>query len=489
MTDTTLAKSAWGSAYNIGVSIATILLGFTRYVLLMRMLGPDEFGVVSLALFFVSFATPFSVLGVDSALIQMKDPKKEDFSTHFGLRLGLSILILLIGILVSPALRQIYHAQATVVNVFLVLLTVNILQASYSTPGIIVRRKMRFGAIAALNLAASLAMTVTAPLLAYMGAGLWSLVAEQVVSHIVRWLGFWVVLRPWRPSLRFLLEKARSMLQFGSKVLSSSLLGISLDRFDDFWIGTFLGPTALGYYSRAYDMAQYPERILATPLTNVFFPTYAAVQDDKETLSKAFFRSSSFLVRVGFLLAAILMATATEITLILFDEKWLPIVPLFRLMLVYIFLNPLYVNLSYLFMGAGQPGTLARVRLVQVIFFVITVILFASFWGTSGVAMAANLMMFTGTIALLSLSRRLVNYSLTRLFKWPIVAAILSGAIGLGLMMVTQGLHMWANLILKSIAIAGCYGLILYLTERDTIHEYGSQILKLIMNKVSTWKS
>ncbi|MCK4727087.1 MAG: oligosaccharide flippase family protein, partial [Anaerolineales bacterium] len=267
-------------------------------------------------------------------------------------------------------------------------------------------------------------------------------------------------------------------------VLSSSLLGITLDRFDDFWTGSFLGPTALGYYSRAYDMATYPQRILATPLTNVFFPTYAAVQDDKEILSKAFFRSSSFLVRVGFLFSVVLMATAPELTLILFGEKWLPIVPLFRLMLVYIFLDPLYINLSYLMIGVGKPSLLARVRLIQMIIFVVTVILFAYAWGARGVAMAANIMMLVGTTVLLILSRRLVNYSLIRLFKWPTIAAVLSGSAGLGLMMIKPESNLWVNLILISLAITICYGLILYLAERDIIHEYGSQFLKPLLNRL-----
>jgi O-antigen/teichoic acid export membrane protein len=468
--------------------MTTVVLGFIRSVLLMRLLSPDDYGVVSLALFFVTFVTPFSVLGIDSALIQMKDPKRGDLSTHFSLRLGLSIIILILGILISPLLRRIYFDQTIVIDVFLVLLVVNILQASYSTPGIVLRRDLRFGALAVLNLSASVAMTIVAPLLAFLGAGLWSLVAEQATSQIVRWIGFWILLRPWRPSIRFLTKKAKSLLHFGSKVLSSRLLGITLDRFDDFWTGTTLGPTALGYYSRAYDMANYPQRILATPLTNVFFPTYASVQDDKDTLSKAFFRSSSFLVRVGFLFAVVLMATAPELTLILFGEKWLPIVPIFRLMLIYIFLNPLYINLSYLLMGIGQPGTLARVRLAQVIIFVVTVILFAYTWGIRGVAIAANLMMLIGTATLFFLSRRFVSYSLSSMFKWPIFATILSATVGIGLIVLTPKLSLWSTLILLSVAITVSYSLCLFITERDIIYEYAALIINPIRKRIRSWK-
>ena len=369
LSQSVLSKSVRGATYNVAASAITIVLGFVRSVLLMRLLMPEQFGVVALALFFMTFLTPFSTFGIDSALIQCQEPRKETFATHFVLRLALAGAILLLGLIVSPLLRRIYAEQAIVVDVFLGLLAINVLVASFSTPGAILRRDMRFGPLALLNLISSLAMTITAPMLAYLGAGLWSLVAEQAVGPIVRAVGYWGFLRPWRFSLRFDWDEARSFLRFGRHVFSANVLGILLDRFDDFWTGTALGPTPLGYYSRAYEVAQYPGRILAKPITSVFFSTFAAVQDEKTELSKAFFRSSSYLVRAGFLMTTLLVFGASEITIILFGKTWLPIVPVFRLMLIYTLLDPLYQNLSYLVIAVGQPNLLSRIRLLQAAIF------------------------------------------------------------------------------------------------------------------------
>jgi len=467
----------------MAVSAVTIVLGFVRSVLLMRLLAPDQFGIVALALFFMTFLTPFSAFGIDFALIQKRDVGKDTFSTHFVMRLALALIVLGVGFIASPFLRRIYAGQLVVVDVFLVLLSLNVFVASFSTPSVILRREMRFGSMALLNLASSLAMTITAPLLAYLGAGLWSLVAEQAVGPLVRWIGLWGFIRPWRLSLRFDWGEAKSALRFGRQVFSATMLGVMLDRFDDFWTGTVLGPTALGYYSRAYEMAQYPERVLATPITSVFFSTYAAVQQDREELSKAFFRSSSFLIRFGLLMAVVLLAAAPEVVLILFGEIWLPIVPVFRLMLVYIMLDPIYVNLSYLIIGVGRPDWLTRVRLLQVALFVVTVIVSAYLWGINGVAMAANLMMLSGTLVLLAYSRRFVSFSLSRMFLWPVVATLVSIAIGYLLIQGIQWTSFWWTLILKSISVSGAYILILYLTEREIIYGYGSQILRPLWNE------
>lgn len=484
MVETPLSKSAKGSAYNIGVTAITVILGFTRTVLLMRLLSPDQFGVVALALFFTTIISPLSVLGIDSAIIQKKDASQDTFSTHFILRLGLGIAVLGFGLLAAPILRRVY--APIVVNVLIALLGINFFQATYATPNAIIRREMRFGAMAALNLAASISMTITAPLLAYLGAGLWSLVAEQAIGPVIRWIGLWVIFKPWKLSFTFNRDEARSALKFGSRVLSSNTLGILLDRFDDFWTGTALGATALGFYSRAYEIAQYPERVLATPITNVFYSTYATLQDDKKELSKAFFRSSSFLVRVGFLMGLVLTITAPEITLILFGQTWLPIIPIFRLMLVYVVLDPLYANLSYLIIGVGRPDTLTKVRLMQVLLFVILVVAFARVWGTNGVAVAANFMMLSGTVILLILSRKIVEFSLARMLQWPLIAATLTGAVGFTLIQRLQEYPVWTGLMTKALSLASIYVLILYLAERQIIHEYSVQILRPLMNRIKT---
>ncbi|MFL7792308.1 MAG: oligosaccharide flippase family protein [Anaerolineae bacterium] len=480
----TLTKSAKGSVYSIAVSAITILLGFVRSVLLMRLLEPDMFGVVSLAVFFATFLSPFCTLGIDSAVIQHPNPGKETLSTHFVLRLLLALIILPVGGGGGLILRRVYADQVVVVDVFLVLLTVNIIMALFSTPSAILRRDLRFGEIALLNLLASIAMTVTALTLAYLGAGLWSLVAEQLISPIVRLIVIWSFFRPWRFSLRFSRSEAISLVRFGRHVFSANLLGILLDRFDDFWAGTAFGPTSLGYYSRAYEIAQYPERVLATPITNVFFSAYAALQSDARALSKAFFRSSGFLVRAGFLVTAVFGIAIPEITVVLFGKNWLPVVPIFRLMLIYVMLDPLYANLSYLLVGVGHPELLNRVRLIQVLVFIASVIGLAYLWEIQGIAVAADLMMLCGVILLMVYGRRFVRYSLSRMLLIPLIAGVAAVGAGIGVSLVSEQVGIWQMLIFKLLSVSSVYALIVYVAERRIILEYGSEILLPLWKRI-----
>jgi O-antigen/teichoic acid export membrane protein len=482
MFDSIFIKSAVGSFYNITVSGITLILGFTRAVLLMRLLGVDSFGTISLALFFTKLILPVSSLGLDHALLQKKAPLPDAYSTHFILRIGVNLAMGLLCLGISPLLRVEYDDQ--LVNIFLILLIVSLLDSTYATQYVILRRNMRFGALAIINLCASVLMTIITPIAAYLGAGVWSLVIEPALGSIVRWIGIWIFLRPWKLSFQLNITEARSQISFGSQVVSSNLLGTVLDRFDDFWIGTTLGSTALGYYSRAYELTQYPERILSSPITSVFLSIYASVQDNRQELSKLFFRSSSFLVRAGLLVSAVMVTVAPELVTLLFTPKWLSIVPIFRLMAIYIILDPIYINLCSLLVGVGYPKLLNRVRLIQAGFFILTVIILAEVWGTYGVAIAANMMMLIGVALLVITSRQFVQFSLLRMWLWPSLAAVVACLIGYfavnELLLDSTVLLLLAKIGTVSII----YLMILLIFEYKDIHRFGFGSIKLVIENI-----
>ena len=482
MSDSVFKKSALGSFYYIAVTSITMVLGFIRAIALMRLLGVDSFGTISLAMVFSRFVLPFSSLGLDHALLQKKAPSEEAYSTHFILRIGFSIIVGLTCLGISPIMRIGFDDQ--MVNIFLILLVINLIDSTYATHFVILRREMRFGSLAIINLCTSISMTILTPLAAYLGAGVWSLVLEQALGSIIRWGSAWLIIHPHQLSLRLSSEEARSQLSFGSQVTYGNLLGTVLDRFDDFWVGTTLGSTALGYYSRAYELTQYPERLLSAPITTVFISAYASRREERQELSKLFFRSSSFLVRTGFLISAIMVLTAPELVTILFTSRWLSIVPIFRLMTIYILFDPIYINLSTMLVGIGHPKLLNRVRLIQAGIFILAVILLAEFWGTSGVAIAADVMMMTGVVLLIGTSQRFVQFSLRRMWLLPSLAALLACTVGYFLPKQLPISTPVSLLIIKTGFILITYVVTMLIFEFNDIRRYGFASIKPILEEL-----
>ena len=130
----------------------------------------------------------------------------------------------------------------------------------------LLRGEARLPALALTDLAASLVMTLCAPLLAWWGWGVWALVMEQASGMVTRLVMNWVAYRRWTPRLGWDAAVARRLWEYGKHLWTAGNLIFLNDRFDDFWVGSSLGQAALGFDSRAYEFAHYPRRVVVNPL-------------------------------------------------------------------------------------------------------------------------------------------------------------------------------------------------------------------------------
>jgi O-antigen/teichoic acid export membrane protein len=285
---------------------------------------------------------------------------------------------------------------------------------------------------------------------------------------------------PWRLSLRLDRRIARQYLGFGKFVLANVQIDYFLDQFDDFWTATSLGSAAAGFYSKAYEFARYPRRVIAMPLQPIFFSAYAQLQDDRRRLSQAYYRLNSLVVRLGFLMALILVLVAPEFVEILLTEKWLPMVNAFRLMLVYTLLDPLIVTAGNLAVAMGEPQILTRIKVVQLVVFVPLVVLLAALWSIEGVAIAADVMLLVGIAFVFHHMRRFVDFSLRKMFGYPVLALILGGLVGWLVGTQLALVSVWLALVVKATAAFGVYALVLLVLERAEYRRNLNTILNLL---------
>jgi PST family polysaccharide transporter/lipopolysaccharide exporter len=241
----------------------------------------------------------------------------------------------------------------------------------------------------------------------------------------------------------------------------SSGLTLLVDRFDDFWTGTSLGAAALGFYSRAYEFARYPRRAVSNPITAVLFPTYARLQYDRLGLSKAYYRATALMIRLGFLLSVVFALVVPEFVRLFLGHRWLPIVVPFRLMIVYTLLDPLIITSGHLVTASGQPEILTKVKACQLAVFVPAVIVLGHLFGISGVALAADLMLVAGVVLILPGVRRFVDISLWTLLRYPGAALLLAGGAGLVAGHVVSAGGAWVVLVAKGAVATSVYAALL----------------------------
>ncbi|MDX1436934.1 MAG: oligosaccharide flippase family protein, partial [Anaerolineales bacterium] len=371
--------------------------------------------------------------------------------------------------LLTPLLGSFYADMTLLGPVIYAYIVIAIIRTLNTARTNMISKDLEFGRLAVVDVAGSITMTVVGPLMAWLGFGIWAIVGENLSGVLMRagilWLGF----RGWRPRLGIDRPVASWFWQYGIRSWWASNFSFILDRFDDFWVGTALGQTPLGFYSRAYEFANYPRRVVSSPILAVFFPTFAHIQDDRMRLSRAFFRAMSLMVRVGCLFSLIFIFTAPEFILLILGERWLPMLRAFQLMIIYTLLDPLENGATNLMMATGFPGDVMRIRGIQVIVFIPAVIALASLRGIEGVALAADVMIAVGAVLLFRLTYKVVDYSSRAMWLWPLIAFAATAALTLALNPVWIQLSPWASLFAKIGFTSVLFLGLLWITEREQL--------------------
>ncbi len=473
------SRSVTSITWNIVAQFFHLPVSFVQTVLLARLLPVEFFGITEgmTAVGMISY-TLFE-FGMTGAFFH-RSPETEDESkaaaAFFTLRLIFTAIwsLLLIGgsLLFLTETRQM---------VLLIYATTGFLSKVLDMPRLILMRRVQHKRLAIIDVLNAVFVFIASAAIALSTRSIWALLISPVVTLIwnVMAMYFW---RPiWMPRLYWDAPVMRYFLDFGSRFVWANALGIALDHIDDLWTNIFLGDRALGYYSRAYKIAIYPRLVLSAPINLVAMGTYAELKYARERLSQAFMKINIIMIRTAFLLGGWLALIAPYFTRLLLGEQWLPMVPAYRLMLVFTLLDPIKVTIGSVLIAVGRPEKLSLARIVQ--FFVLLVCLFALGlpFGIQGVALGVDVMLFIGMALLLHFVRQHIDFSLTKLFFSPLLALLVGVLFSLALNRVDM---LFASdllaLVTLSVSYVTTFLAVLIIAEGRMLMQTGREIVLIL---------
>ena len=185
----------------------------------------------------------------------------------------------------------------------------------------LLRRALAFRSLAARALVATAVGGVVGVVAALQGFGAWALVAQQVAAAIASVLTLWWV-SPWKPSRYVSWSDFRELFRFGSRVVGSDFLSFLSRYSDNFLIGIFLGPAALGLYAVGYRIVEVSQTILINVARKIAFPAFSRLQHDPDRMVRAYLRLTrvaSAVILPGYIGLALV---ATELTVVIFGPEW-----------------------------------------------------------------------------------------------------------------------------------------------------------------------
>ncbi|HIK03956.1 MAG TPA: MOP flippase family protein [Trichormus sp. M33_DOE_039] len=360
-------------------------ISFGVFFLLARLLGPQIFGLVALSSLFLSFLQVFVDQGFSHAIIQRKELEPEHLDTAFWTNLGMATALTIITITTANLVGDFFKEPA-VIPIIRCLSISFIFIAFSSVQSAILQRQLAFKALAKRTLIGVFVGGVVGVAMAFSGFGVWSLVAQQIISSLVQVLVLWRV-SDWRPRLKFSQRHFQDLFSFGVNVLGMNIFNFLNRRSDDFLIGYFLGSVALGYYTVAYRLLLVLTELLTSIISRVSLPTFSRLQEEPERLRQALYQAiklTSLITFPGFFGMVIL---SPEIVRLVFGEKWLPSIPVMQVLnLVGILYAYFYFNGSVI-MAMGKPAWKLALDGVQAVTNIIAFAI-AVQWGIVAVAAA-----------------------------------------------------------------------------------------------------
>jgi len=359
-------------------------------IVLARILDPGDFGVLAMAGIVLSTTSLFSGLGMNMAVIQRQEDRGALAYQGFVVTLISGVILQLVVVIGAPWFAPLLGSN-DVIPILRWMSFLILLGSLVSVPEGLLQKDLLFGRQSSAMVAAELLNLGLSIVLAVMGFGVWALVFGPVAKAFLYLLLVWILCPGWdwlipKPWNRRLM---RDMLSYGSKTTGGGLVSFFYSIIDNLLVGKFMGKIALGFYAKAYDFSLRTVDGIINFVGVVLFPSYAQLQEDKDRLARAFFKSLRFLSFFTIPIALGMFIVAPEMITILLGQKWVPMIAAFQILTFVGLVKPLSGTTGALFASTGHPGYNLRAGILLVIVMVPLIFLSLNLGlGIQGVAVA-----------------------------------------------------------------------------------------------------
>ena len=341
--DKTVKGVAWSGIDNV----AQYAVSFIVSIVLARLLTPEDYGLLGITGIFTVVCSALIGGGFGAALIRKKDATDDDYSTAFIVNLGMSLLLYAIIFICAPWIASFFGreelvALTRVVSLGLIIDALSIVQHTRLT------KRIDFKTQTKISLASAIISGVVGIVMAFLGCGVWSLVAKSLISQAIRTILLWVFNR-WSPKLHFSSNSFKDLFGFAWKMMVSRLLDTVWKELYQLVVAKFYSPGTLGQYTRAKNFSQLFSSNLTTVIQRVTYPVLSDIQDDKQRLVSAYRR----IIKTTMFITAICMfslgAVSEPLIYCLIGPKWMEAASYLPLICISASLYPLHaINLNML---------------------------------------------------------------------------------------------------------------------------------------------
>lgn len=345
-------RSIRGGAATVLSQVSKFLLNLGATMILARILAPEAFGLIAMVAAVTSFVMLFKDLGLSMATVQQAEVSEEQVNALFWINVAVSTGVMVLTAALAPGIAWFYD-EPRLVGITVALATGLFASGVSVQHQALMKRQMRFVALAVVEVSATLGSVLVAVGAAWQGAGYWALVFQQLAREVFITLGSWMACS-WRPGRPAWASGLRSMLAFGGHLTGFRLVNYFARNADDILIGRFVGAQALGYYTKAYKLLLAPIELIRRPISNVVIPSLSRLQNKPERFRGYSMRALSIIVFLSMPLITFAFAEADRLVLFVLGPQWDETARIFRVLAAAAFVQSFNMVTGWSFTSLGQ---------------------------------------------------------------------------------------------------------------------------------------
>ena len=356
---TTIKNFIWRFAERCGAQGVSFIVS----IVLARLLEPSVYGTIALVTVFTTILQVFVDSGLGTALIQKKDADDLDFSSVFYFNFTVC-LVLYFGMFVSAPYIAKFYGDETLVPVIKVISLTLVISGVKNIQQAYVSRNMLFKRFFFSTIGGTIASAFVGIFMAYIGMGVWALVAQQLSNATIDTIILWVTVK-WKPKRMFSWKRLKELLSYGWKLLVSALLETVYNNLRNLVIGKLYSSADLAYYNQGDKFPKLIVTNINTSIDSVLLPTMASAQDDSarvKNMTRRAIKTSTYIMAPLMIGLAFCANTIVELVL---TEKWLPCVPFLQIFCITYMFYPVHTANLNAIKAMGKSDIFLKLEIIK----------------------------------------------------------------------------------------------------------------------------
>lgn len=360
-------------------------------MVLARVMVPEDFGLVAMAMVFVGVAEIFRDFGLSAATVRAQKMDPGRASAMFLTNVALGVVMTAGALAIAPFVTVVYSDERVVpvIQVLAWTFLINGLGAQHQA---LLRRQLKFGVLAWINLAVVVSSQLLAIVLALHGYGYWALVAAAISASFIR-LVFVLAVNPWMPIKPVFDRNTRNMIIFGGYLALFGFIGFIANNLHNLIIGERYGAAEVGFYNRAFVLLSLVLGYVMAPLASVVPAALSGLLDDAEEYKSMYLHYIAMMMCMAAPLGFLVALSAEDIINVVLGDQWTSSILILQLLALSVIPRTLASSSGWLYQSHGDSRSMMYWGMGGWLFLLIMLVVGAQF-GITGVAAAYSSGMF-----------------------------------------------------------------------------------------------